>query len=177
MSFESDYSLSAAAAAGAVGTVAAGDGSTARNADYTSSAAASPLPPPDIASPSTAAGTVASPSIAAAAAVAVAVHWNLRRSFLKNLSELPLPQAVYYRERERERVEVPGRKNQASKRRKEREVKVGLEINKGRSIMDLGWICIENLVRGPPITSLYHFSYPTLIMIIIRLDRKLQPLI
>lgn len=50
--------------------------------------------------------------------------------------------------------------------------------------MDLGWICRENLVRGPPITSLYHFSYPTLIMkiisystLIIRLDRELQPLI
>lgn len=81
---ESDYSASASAAAAAdTAAAAAGDGSTGRNADYTSCAAASPRR--DTASPSTVAGTAASPPIAGAASAAVvaaaAADSNPRRSY------------------------------------------------------------------------------------------------
>lgn len=86
-SSETDCSASARAAAVAAETAVADeveDGSTARTADYTSYAGASPLQ--DTASPSTAAGTAASPTTAAAASAAGAADSNLLRSSSLSLS-------------------------------------------------------------------------------------------
>lgn len=143
-SSESDYSAFAAAASVAADTAAAvvagADGSTARNADCTTYAVASPSL--DTAQPSIAAGTAASPPIAGAefaaavefaVAAVVAADSHPRRSFLP-LPKLTPPENSSFRESWETWSEKPGLE-------REREILLSRLVGELKgSMWDLGWI-------------------------------------